>query len=738
MIKKQCSQLLSLLLLMWCFSVQAQEKQTFSSFQEAMSGLRPLGGNSGPSNVNWINDGQAYSFTERGENGVQIIKSFNPKTEEEELIFSTEGMKVPETDEAFQYMSFQWSNDSKYLLFQTNFRPVWRRSGISDYYYYSIEDKTLDLVAKDAQTAELSPNGKKVGYERGGNLFVFDLASKQETQLTDDAEDGFYNGRFGWAYEEEFGLAQAWEWSHDSEYIAFWQSDEREVPIFQMTDYQGTHKEWIELPYPQVGDTNPTVKIGVINVSEKSKKWMQVPLEEGYIPRIYWTAEKEKLAVMHLNRAQTHMKLYMADATTGDANMILEETSDAWIDVFDFFTGIMHYAFFPNDTKEFFWISDKDGYAHLYRYNYEGELQNQVTAGNWEVVYVHAVDSKKKKIYYSSTEDSPLQRQLYVVNFNGKGKKKLTEMEGRHNIDMASEATYFIDRYSNVNTPTKIELRNASGKLMKMLEDNQEVNEALKNIAFVMPELSSFENSKGDEIDISIYKPLDFDASQKYPMVLDVYGGPGAQSVYNQWSVSAWHQYLVHNGYVVIQINNRGGGGYGREFEKVVYKNLGHAEAQDFAEAAGHMVDQGYVDADKIAIRGHSYGGYMSSFSILNHPDVFKVALVGAPVTDWRLYDSIYAERYMGLEEDNEEGYIDSAPTTYAKNLSGHMFIAHSTMDENVHVQNTFQLVKGLIDNGKDHDLKIFPPGAHGVAYNYPSYLLLMNNYINYLDRHLK
>ncbi len=726
-----------LLLLLIGFTSYSQEKQSFKTFEEAMGGVRPFYGKSGPSNVNWINDGEAYSFTETNSEGAQIIKTYNPKSDTETVVFSTKGLTIPNTEDAFEYVSFQWSDDSQYLLFQANFRPVWRRSGISDYYYYSIADKTLSLVAKDAQTAELSPNGKKVGYERGGNLFVFDLSGKEETQLTNDAEEGFYNGRFGWAYEEEFGLAQAWEWSHDSEYIAFWQSDEREVPIFQMTDYQGVRKEWIKVPYPQVGDTNPTVKIGVINIAQKSKEWMQVPLNEGYIPRIYWTAEKAKLAVMQMNRAQTEMRLYMADANSGAANLILEETSDAWIDVFDFFAGIMHYTFFPKDTKEFFWITDKGGYAHLYRYDYNGKLLNQVTNGNWEVVFVHSVDSKKQKIYYSSTEDSPLERQLYVVNFNGKRKKKLTEQRGKHAIDMAPEASYFIDRFSNINTPTKVELRAANGKLIKSIEENASVKEALDNINFVMPELSQFTNRHGDKIDISIYKPVGFEAGKEYPMVLDVYGGPGAQSVYDQWGVSAWHQYLAHNGYVVLQVNNRGGGGYGREFEKIVYKNLGHAEGEDFADAVKYMVEQGYVDANKIAIRGHSYGGYMSSFSILNHPDVFKVALVGAPVTDWRLYDSIYAERYMGLEEDNEDGYISSAPTTYAKNLKGHMFIAHSTMDENVHVQNTFQLVKALIDNGKDHDLKIFPPGAHGVAYNYPSYLLLMNNYINYLDRYL-
>ncbi|GAA5024175.1 peptidase S9 [Marivirga lumbricoides] len=714
----------------------AQEK--FATFAESLGQVRPFYGESGPDNVNWINDGQAYSFTERNESGAQLIKSFNPKNGEEKLIFSTEGLTIPDSDQAFEYMSFQWSDDSQYLLFQTNFRPVWRRSGISDYYYYSVADKTLSLVAKDAQTAELSPDGKKVGYERGGNLFVFDLAGKKETQLTDDAEDGFYNGRFGWAYEEEFGLAQAWEWSHDSKYIAFWQSDEREVPVFQMTDYQGTHKEWVELPYPQVGDTNPSVKIGVINVAQKSKKWMDVPLNDGYIPRIYWTAETAKLAVMQMNRAQTEMRLYMADANSGSAKMIFEETSDAWIDVFDFFAGIMHYMFFPKDAKEFFWITDKEGYAHLYRYDYNGKLINQVTEGNWEVVFVHSVDSKKKKIYYTSTEGSPLQRQLYSINFNGKGKKKLTELPGKHSVDMAPEATYYIDRFSNVNTPPKVELHSANGKLIETLADNKEVKQALEGSTFVTPELSQFTNSSGDKIDLAIYKPAGFESGKKYPMVLDVYGGPGAQSVYNQWSVNAWHQYLLHNGYVVVQMNNRGGGGYGREFEKVVYKNLGHAEAQDFVDGAKHMAGLGYVDGDNMAIRGHSYGGYISSFTILNHPDVFKVALVGAPVTDWRLYDSIYAERYMGLEEDNTEGYLNSAPTTYAKNLTGHMLIAHSTMDENVHVQNTFQLVKALVDNGKDHELKIFPPGAHGVAYNYPSYLLLMNSYNNYLERYLK
>ncbi|WP_420148076.1 S9 family peptidase [Spirosoma sp.] len=712
-----------------------QTKQRYATLQQAIVATPQLNGSQGPRSVNWIDGGSKFSFID----GQSVIKTLSPKDQKEEIVFDGSQFKFPGTEKSFAYESFQWSKDSKNILFQTNFRHIYRHSGVSDYYVYSVASKSLKIVAKDAQTAELSPDGQKIGYERGGNLFVFDFPTQKETQLTNDAKPAFLNGRFGWVYEEEFGLAKAWEWSPDSKFIAFWQSDERQVPMYKLTDYKGLDEKYDSLPYPRVGDTNPTVRIGVIDVANVAKQWMNVELGDGYIPRIYWTSQEGQLALVHLNRKQNHLRLFMTNARTGEARQIFEEKSNTWIDVFDFFAGINHLLYFPAGIQEFYWVSERDGYSHLYRYDYTGKLLNAVTSGKWEVTYVHHIDPKTKKVYFTSTEASPLERQLCVADLDGKNKRRITTVPGRHTVNFSPNGQYFIDRYSNVQTPTQVELRDTNGKLLKALETNKRVSDYVAGHTYAPKELVSFTTSDGQKIDISIIKPLDFDpATKKYPVVMDVYGGPGSQSVYNDFATTGWHQWLAQAGYVVVSVNNRGSGGYGRDFEKIVYEKLGKYESQDFVEAATYLTKQPWVDGSRMAIRGHSYGGYMSSYTMLTHPGVFKVSLVGAPVTDWRLYDTIYTERYMGLLPENEEKYKASAVSPYAKNLAGKMFIAHSTMDENVHVRNTFQLMNALEDAGKDADLRIYPPGAHGVAYSATTQLLLFQQYTAYLETNLK
>lgn len=722
-------------------AMEAVAQQKYPDLQTALFSGGQLSGARGPSNLVWINNGAQYSYTERNpQTGESEIRSYNPATEEDVLIFKSSDFTIPGSDAAFTYNSFQWTADSKYLIFQSNFRPIYRRSGISDYYYYSIDNKELNILVKDAMTAELSPDGAKVGYEREGDLYVYNLESGTETQLTNSGAENFYNGRFGWVYEEEFGLAQAWSWSHDSRYIAYWQTDEREVELFISTDYSGTYPQYVEIPYPKVGQKNPDIRMGVVDVQSGENTWLDLDLQDGYVPRIYWTAEAGQLAVVWQNRAQNEMKLYFFDVKTGKGKLIIEEKNEnGWIDVYDFFAGVMDYFTFPKDLKEFFWVSERDGYNHIYRFNYSGKLLNQVTSGKWEVTNIYAINPKSKTIYYASTEVSPLERHLYAIGFNGKGKKKLTKEPGTHSISIGENGRYYIDRYSSIDTPTQVELWSTEGKMLKKLEDNAGVRAYVEQHAYAPKELFTFTTNDGQQLDGSLIKPLDFDPSKSYPLLLNVYGGPGAQGVYNSWESNGWVQWLAQQGYVIANVNNRGSGGYGAEFEKKVYLNLGEWEAHDFAETAKYLAETySWVDGAKVGIRGHSYGGYISALSILLHPDVFKVAIVGAPVTDWRLYDTIYTERYMGLLEDNEEGYIKGSPNTHAAKLEGKMLIAHSSMDENVHVQNTMQLVKALTDAGKDADLRIYPPGTHGVAYNGPSYVLLHKVYTDYLNTHLK
>lgn len=725
-----------LLLFLFVPTLHAQKKR-YDSFKDAIFSAGRLRGESGPSNMTWIENGDKYSFT-KYENNHQEIWVCDSKSGNEELIFSSGDFTLPETDQPFRYRSHYWTKDFKVIFFQVNFKPVWRYSGNADYFYYSIETKTLEPVVKEVFTAEVSPDGKKIGYGKDGDLYLFDIDSREHIQLTSDGEANFYNGRFGWAYEEEFGLVQAWLWSADSRFIAFWQSDERNVPVYKLTDFSGLHPEYMEIPYPKVGDPIPEVKIGIIDIRKQSKLWLNIELKDGYIPRIYWTSRNNTLAVVWMNRKQNHLKLYFYNVESGDNKLVLEERSDSWIDIFDFFAGRLHHFYFPDDLEEFFWISERDNWAHIYRYDYEGELLNQVTKGEWEVIGIDAIDRKKMKLYYSSTEVSPLERHLYSIDFNGSGKKQLTLTAGNHSVNVSHNGKYYMDSYSDNKTPVQVELWTTKGKMLRKLVDNKDVLQYLEEHVYSPKELFSFETSDGQKLDGYLIKPVDFDPEKTYPVMLDIYGGPGSQSVYNSFGSNAWHQYLAQEGYVVADVNNRGNGGYGSQFEKTVYEKLGEWESHDFVETAKFLSSKPWIDGSRMAIRGHSYGGYTSSYTILKHPGVFKVALVGAPVTDHRLYDCIFTERYMGLINENLEGYEKGSVQTYAGNLEGHLLLAHSLMDENVHPQNTFQLVKALIDHGKDFDLKIYPPGAHGVAYNMTSYLLLMEQYNNYLNRYLK
>ncbi len=714
----------------------AQKKEYKSLTDAFMSGMS-LRGDRGPSGVEWMGDGSTYSFTKREGRSKQIW-TYAIEDETEELIFSSGDHTFPGSDEAFSYRTSQWAGDELYLLFQTNFEKIWRNSGKADYFYYSLEEKSMQPIVEDAFTAQVSPGGKMVGYGKDGDLFTFDLASGKHTQLTSDGADKYYNGRFGWANEEEFGLVQAWEWSNDSRFIAFWQSDEREVPIYQLTDFSGQHPEYMEIPYPKVGDTPPVERLGILDVQSGEKKWLDLDPEGGYMPRIYWTARENTLAVVWMNRAQNHLKLYMFDVVTGQKSMVMEEQSETWIDIFDFFAGEIHLLYFPADMESFFWISDRSGYSHIYQYDYEGKLLNQNTKGEYDVVSIKGIDSKKKMLHYLSCEISPMERNIFSGKFNGKSKKRITTAPGNHRVNMSPKGNYFIDSYSDISSPSSIDLRNGKGELITQLAGHDGATALLEAHEYAGKELFTFTTSDGQVIDGYIIKPMHFDSAKSYPLIMDVYGGPGAQGVYNTFETNGWHQWLAQNGYVIANINNRGNGGYGSAFEKCVYMHLGELETRDFAEAALFLSENTWVARENIAIMGHSYGGFSAGLSLLTHGDVFKAGIVASATANHLNYDNIYTERYMGLIDQNAEGYMQSSMITHAGQLKGEMMLVHGLMDDNVHPQNAFQLVKALIDNQKTIDLKIFPPGTHGLAYDMKSRIFLYSQYMDFFEKHLK
>lgn len=711
------------------------QKEEFTDLRDAILSANNLRGGHGPSDVVWFEDGDKYSFS-RHNDGAKEIWIHDIPSGEAYLAFST-AEKVFPNGEAFTYRSVQWAGNYSYLLFQTNFEAIWRYSGNSDYYLYSIEDKTLDLLVEGAFTAEVSPDGSKLGYGKEGDLFMYKFIDGKTTRFTNDAEPYFYNGRWGWAYEEEFGLVQAWKWSHDSKYIAFWQSDERHVPIYKLTDFAGMHPEYMEVPYPKVGDPAPTVKIGVINTNSGTLDWIDLELNGGYIPRIYWTSETGKLALAYMNRAQTMVDLSIVDVTTKERKSVYKEESNAWIDIFDFFSGELDHFYFPKDMDQFFFVSERDAWAHIYMISYDGKSIKQITKGEFEVVGIQAIDTKRKTIYYTSTETSPLERNLYEIKFNGKGKRQITTAPGSHKVDVSPDGKYYFDSYSSTKEASVAEFNSTNGKTHKLISGNEDVKSYLKKHVYAPKELFSFTTSDGQELDGYILKPIDFDPDKTYPLLLDIYGGPGSQGVYNTFGTNGWHQWLAQQGFVIASVNNRGNGGYGSDFEKIVHKQLGKIESFDFVETAQYLAQKPWIDVERMAIRGHSYGGFMSSYTMVNHPGVFKASIVAAPNADHRLYDCILTERLMGLIEDNEEGYIKSAVATNADKLEGEMLLVHSLMDENVHPQHTFQLLNAFIQAGKDVDLRIYPPGDHGCAYDLTSYLLLMNQYTDFLIEHL-
>lgn len=714
---------------------QAQEKTSFANITEALQASGAMAGRSGPRSVNWIDGGNRYSYTTRGKDGEEI-RATNPSTGADTLLFSAKGVTFPDDGAPFSYQSFQFAQDSRHLVFQTRFQQIYRRSGTSDYFVYSLADRSLQLAAQGAQTGELSPNGALFGYELGGDLYVRDLGTSADKRLTSGATETLHNGRFDWVYEEEFGMAQAWNWSPDSRHLAYWQVDESAEPIIQLSNYEGAHPAWDKLRIPQPGDSNPTVRIGVVNVATGTQVWLDTKATgEFYIPRVYWTSSADTLAVLELNRKQNTLRLFFFNVNDAGSRLVRTWTSDTWLDVYDFYAGIQDMMTFPSGSREFFWISDQDGWQHIYRYDYSGKLINQVTSGPFTVTRIEGTDRAAKMLYFSSTEVSPLQRQLYAVRYDGKGKRRLTTTAGTHAIDMAPNARYYIDRWSSTTKPRQVELRATSGTLLKQLEDNAAVSDWLATHVYSPVELFQFTTSDGQRLDGSMIKPPNFDPTRTYPVILAIYGGPGSQQVYDRFASSGVDQWRAQQGYIVVGLNNRGSNNYGSAFMKQVYRHLGKYEAMDFAEAARWLGTQSYVDARRIAIDGTSYGGYSVLYSMAAYPEVFASGIANSAVTDWRLYDTIYAERYMDVLPDNAAGYDSAAVNPRAGRIKGKVLVIHSMMDDNVHPVNTMQFLTAATDAGVDAELRIYPPGRHGAAYNFPSYKMIQDVSDGFLAR---
>lgn len=666
-------------------------------------------------NVNWMKDGQFYTTLVQTQNNIEL-RRYDILTGEHEVLVSTIKLDAPDRNKPLYIQDYQFSADETKLLLKTDVEQIWRRSTKENYYVHDLkngETRKLTKAGGKQQYAQLSPTGDKAAFVRNNNLFLVELESGEEVQITTDGEyNKIINGATDWVYEEEFGFAKAWYWSPDGQKIAFYRFDENRVKDFFMTEWGSLYPGQTRFKYPKAGEKNSIVKIGVYDLGSKKKMWMDIGEEtDQYIPRINWTKDPNVLAIRRMNRLQNRQDLMLADVNTGKTNIIKTETSDAWVDIND------NLKFLENG-EQFIYLSEESGYNHIYLYDMSGNLIRQVTEGDWEVTNYLGYDEANNRIYYTGTEDSPLERHLYSIGIDGTGKRKMSDREGWNSVNISRDYKYYIETFSGPSTPSVYTLHEGNGKEVRVLENNSKLRETLAE--YLLPEKEYIKIQLPQaELNAWMLKPHDFDPSKKYPVLFYVYGGPGSQTVTKQYGSGnrpMWHRYLIEQGYIVVSVDNRGTGARGRDFEKQIYKKLGQYEVEDQIDAARYLIDQyDFIDASRIGIWGWSYGGYMSSLALPQGNEVFSTAIAVAPVTSWRFYDTIYTERFMQTPQMNPEGYKKGAPLTYADQIKGNYLLVHGTGDDNVHFQNAVRMVNKLVEEDISFETMYYPNRNHGI-----------------------
>ncbi len=613
-------------------------------------------------------------------------------------------------------VSIDFNSDETKVLIPVSEEQIYRRSSKANYFVFDLKSKQITEVSSRGKQLfpTFSPDGSMVAFVRDNNLFIKNLSSGEEKQVTLDGKNNeIINGRSDWVYEEEFSFAQAFYWSPDGKHIAYYKFNETEVPEYSMTMFEGLYPYDYRYKYPKAGEKNSVVSIHIYTLENGATKSVEIGSEKDqYIPRIRWTQNANSLCVLRMNRHQNKLDYLLADAASGNSRVMMTEEDKYYIDI------EKEQLTFLANGKQFINASERDGYNHLYLYDMNGKLIKQITKGNWEVTDIYGIDQKKGLIYYQSTESSPLQRDVYVIGLNGAAKRKISTLSGTNSASFSADFSYYILSNHSAKSPIYVSLHENSGKVIRVLEDNAKTKKTYSEYQISPTEFFSFTTSEGVSLNGYMIKPANFDASKKYPVFLYVYGGPGSQNVADAWggSRSVWFNYLAQKGYIVACVDNRGTGFRGAEFKKMTYLNLGKYETMDQIETGKWFAKQSYVDPNRIGIWGWSYGGYMSSLCITKGADVFKLAIAVAPVTTWRFYDSIYTERYLRTPQENIAGYDDNSPINYAKLLKGKFLLIHGTGDDNVHFQNSVMFSEALIQANKQFEQAYYPNKNHGIS----------------------
>ena len=630
--------------------------------------------------------------------------------------------------------SYTFSSDEKKILIANNSQQIFRRSFTADYFLYDTSTKKLTAVLENVQEPTLSPDATKIAYAKENNLYVLDLATNTSVAITKDGKkNAVINGITDWVYEEEFSFVRAYDWSTDGKKIAFIRFDESQVPEFSMTVYKKDLYPTVEtFKYPKAGEKNAEVSLHIYSLESKNTNKIDLSkYNDFYIARLQWTKDANIVSAQVLNRHQDVLDLLFVDANSGKTSIILNEKDKAYVDVTDNLT-------FLKDNS-FIWTSEKDGFNHIYLYDKNGKLKNQVTKGNWEVTNYYGFDEKSATVYYQSVENGSINRDIYKISLDGKKKVRLSNQTGTNSATFSPNFDYFINTFSNVTTPAVYTLNTSKdGKSLQTIVENTDLSQKLKSYNLPTKEFLEITTEKGIKLNAWMIKPIDFDPTKKYPVFMYQYSGPGSQEVANRWLTSNdyWFMMLAQQGYIVACVDGRGTGFKGADFKKVTQLQLGKYEVEDQIDAAKVFGKYNYVDASRIGIFGWSYGGFMSSNCILKGSDVFKMAIAVAPVTNWRFYDSIYTERYMQTPQENASGYDDNSPINFTNLLKGNYLLIHGSADDNVHVQNSMQMIESLVQANKQFDWAIYPDKNHGI-YGGKTRIQLYNKMTNFIKEKL-
>jgi dipeptidyl-peptidase-4 len=669
-------------------------------------------------------DSTGYTTLERSKDvsGSDIVR-YDTKTGSRTVLVSASDLIPANASKPIGIQDYIWSDDKSKLLIFTNTRRVWRYNTRGDYWVFSIAEKKLTQLGKTLEPtylmfAKFSPDGKKVGYVYKQNIYSEDLASGEIKQITTDGGGIIVNGTFDWVYEEELDCRDGFRWSPDSKLIAYWQINTEGINTFYMiNNLDSIYPKLIPIPYPKVGTTNPAAKVGVVSATGGTTVWMKISgdTRNNYLPRMDFAASSDEIIIQHLNRLQNSNDVMLGNVFTGDVRTIFTETDKAWVDIQDDLVWLENGKFFT-------WNSEREGWRQIFKVSRDGKQTMNLTPGTYDVISLLEVDQKNGFLYFIASPENPTERYLFRTKMDGKGKlEKLSpvEMTGQHSYQISPDAKWAIHTFSNVSTPNTIDLVSLPAhKSSRILQNNDEMKKKYSDLKISQKEFFKVDIGEGLELYGWMIKPNNFDPSKKYPVIFNIYGEPAGSTVQNSFGGGdLWHQFLSQQGYIIMSVDNRGTAmPRGREWRKSIYGKIGIVAPVDHAKAVKKIIaTYGFVDAERIGIWGWSGGGSMTLNCMFRYPEIYKTGIAVAFVANQKFYDSIYQERYMGLPDNNPDGYRDGSPVNHAKNLKGNLMLIHGSGDDNVHYQNCEVLVNELIKQNKIFSMIEYPMRSHGI-----------------------